>query len=396
VTAISRARAALLLIVPTLVSCNGSDGDSPMAVTQPAADGASADGGPPAQAAVSGLRRRRVGTFANPTYVTAPPGDRTRLFVVEQGGTIRVVQRGRKRDRPYLDISDRVQSGGEQGLLSMAFAPRYRRNGLFYVYYTDSGGDIQVVEFKGRRNRARKASARRILTQEHSTYSNHNGGQLQYGPDGRLYIGLGDGGGGGDPFESGQDLGSHLGKILRINPRGRRIPRSNPFRGRRGARPAVYSYGLRNPWRFSFDRRTGDLAIGDVGQSAWEEIDFVRSGSGKNFGWDAFEGNHEFEGGSAPGHVPPVIEHSQDAGFCSIIGGYVLRHHSYANLRGSYVYGDLCEGVVRGARLSPGRASGRRNFGVRVPQLSTFGEDSRGRVYAASLTGAVYRLVPRR
>ncbi len=395
--AISRARAALLLAVLAFVSCNGSDDDQPMAVTERPAAGAPGEE-PTAQAAVSGLRRRQVGTFSNPTYVTAPPGDRTRLFVVQQAGTIRVVQRGRKRSRPYLDIRGRVQSGGERGLLSMAFAPNYRTNRRFYVYYTDNGGDIQIVEFRGRRNRARKSSARTVLTQEHSTYSNHNGGQLQFGPDGRLYIGLGDGGGAGDPFESGQDLGTHLGKILRINPSGRpfRIPRSNPFRGRTGARPAVYSYGLRNPWRFSFDRKTRDLVIADVGQNAWEEIDFVRSGSGKNFGWDAFEGNHEFEGGSAPGHVRPVIEHSHDGdGFCSITGGYVLRHRSYRNLRGIYVYGDLCEGEVRGARLAPGRATDRRNFGVDVPQLSTFGEDARGRVYAASLNGPVYRLVPR-
>ena len=393
----SRARAALLLVVPALVSCNGSDDDAPpMAVTEPPVTGAARDDAV-AQTTVSGLRRRRVGMFASPTYVTAPPGDRTRLFVVEQGGTIRVVQRGRKRDRPYLDITDRVEPGGERGLFSMAFAPDYRASRRFYVYYTDNGGDIKVVEFKGRRNRARSASARTVLTQEHSTYENHNGGQLQFGPDGLLYIGLGDGGGGGDPFEAGQDLGSYLGKILRIDPTGRpfKVPRSNPFVGRDGAKGAVYSYGLRNPWRFSFDRRTDDLVIADVGQNEWEEVDFVRSGRGKNFGWDVFEGNHRYEDGSAPGHVPPVIEHAHDEGFCSITGGYVLRHRSYRNLRGTYVYGDLCEGVVRGARLSPGRAAGRTNFGVDVPQLSSFGEDSRGRVYAASLSGAVYRLVPR-
>jgi glucose/arabinose dehydrogenase len=368
-----------------------------MAVTEPpnAAAPSTDENG---DAAATGLKRRSVGTFSNPTYVTAPRGDRTRLFVVEQGGTIRVIQRGRKRDRPYLDIRDRVQSGGEQGLLSMAFAPDYRKSRRFYVYYTQQGGDIKVVEFKGRRNRARKSTARTVLTQEHSTYGNHNGGQLQFGPDGRLYIGLGDGGGGGDPFGAGQDLGTHLGKILRINPTGRRIPRSNPFRGRRGAKPAVYSYGLRNPWRFSFDRATGDLVIADVGQNEWEEVDFVGRGRGRgaNFGWNAFEGTHRYDDGtSAPGHVEPVIEHSHGAGFCSITGGYVLRHRSYAGLRGTYVYGDLCEGVVRGARLSAGRATGQRTFGVRVSSLSSFGEDSRGRVYAASLDGPVYRLVPK-
>lgn len=377
-----------------------------MAMTEPPATGAGrdrADGAdaPAREARVRDLRRRRIGTFSNPTYVTAPPGDRRRLFVVEQAGTIRVIHRGRKVRRPFLDISDRVEAGGERGLLSMAFAPRYRKNRRFYVYYTARGGDIRVVEFKGRRNRARKRSARRVFGQEHSRYSNHNGGQLQFGPDRLLYIGLGDGGGGGDPFDAGQDLGTHLGKILRINPRGRpyRVPRSNPFRGRAGAKPEIYAYGLRNPWRFSFDRRTGDLTIADVGQSAWEEVNFLRRGrgAGANFGWSRFEGTHRFSSGSAPGHVPPVLEHSHARdGFCSITGGYVLRHRSYGTLRGAYVYGDLCEGRVRAARLSPTRARGRRALSPRVPTLSSFGEDSRGRVYAVSLDGPVYRLLPRR
>jgi glucose/arabinose dehydrogenase len=391
--------ASLVIAVPALSACNGSDPAQTRPATAPAttAERPAVDRG--GAAAITDLRRRRVGTFSSPTYVTAPRGDRRRLFVVEQEGTIRVIHRGRKVRRPFLDIRDRVQAGGEQGLLSMAFSPRYRKNRRFYVYYTANGGDIRVVEFRGRRNRARRGSARRILGQEHSDYGNHNGGQLQFGPDGRLYIGLGDGGGGGDPFEAGQDLGTHLGKILRINPRGRRIPRSNPFRGRRGAKPAVYSYGLRNPWRFSFDRKTGDLTVADVGQNAWEEVNFVRRGrgAGANFGWDAFEATHRYEDGPAPGHIPPVIEHSHDGdGFCSITGGYVLRHRSYRELRGTYVYGDLCEGRVRAARLSPGRATGRRVLSPRVSTLSSFGEDSRGRVYAASLDGPVYRLVPRR
>ncbi|HYH58271.1 MAG TPA: PQQ-dependent sugar dehydrogenase [Thermoleophilaceae bacterium] len=395
----ARRRLAVFLVLPALAACNGSDGDPPMAVTEPSARGV--EDGETAQKRVKGLGRRQIGTFSSPVYVTAPPGDRRRIFVVEQEGTIRIVRRGRKLRRPFLDISGRVDSGGEQGLLSMAFAPNYRKNRRFYVYYTDNGGDVRIVEFRGRRNRARRRSARPVLRQEHSTYSNHNGGQLQFGPDGRLYIGIGDGGGGGDPFEAGQDRGTFLGKILRINPRGKpyRIPGSNPFRGRRGAKGAVYSYGLRNPWRFSFDRKTGALTIGDVGQNEYEEIDFVRRGRGRgaNFGWDAFEGNHSYEGGSAPGHIRPVIEHSHGGdGFCSITGGYVLRHRSYRNLRGVYVYGDFCESAVRGARLRPGRARARRRMGVDVPSLSSFGEDARGRVYATSLSGAVYRLVPRR
>ena len=399
---IARGLAVVALALLVAVGCNGSDDEQPRATTDQAAPPPERGERDAVAGAVSGLRVRRVGTFSEPTYVTAPPGDRSRLFIVEQEGTIRVVRRGRKLARPFLNIEGRVTGEGEQGLLSMAFAPNYGRSRRFYVYYTDNDGDIQVVEFRGRGNRARKGSARRILSVEHSDYANHNGGQLQFGPDGYLYIGTGDGGGGGDPFEAGQDLGTHLGKILRINPlRGRpyRVPRSNPFRGRRGARPAVYSYGLRNPWRFSFDRKTGDLTIGDVGQNEYEEINFVRRGRGRgaNFGWDAFEGNHEYEGGEAPGHIRPVIEHSHEGdGFCSITGGYVLRHRSYGRLRGVYVYGDLCEGVIRGARLAPGRASARTRFAARVPELSTFGQDARGRVYAASLSGPVYRLAPRR
>jgi len=370
-----------------------------MAVTEPPAVGAPSDDAT-AQTAATGLKRRRVGTFSNPTYVTAPPGDRTRLFVVEQGGTIRVVQRGHKRARPYLDIRDRVQSGGEQGLLSMAFAPKYRKNHRFYVYYTQHGGDIRVVEFKGRRNRARKASARTILAQDHSTYGNHNGGQLQFGPDGRLYIGLGDGGGGGDPFGSGQNLGSKLGKILRINPRGKpRIPRSNPFRGRSGANPAVYSYGLRNPWRFSFDRTTGDLYIGDVGGGRWEEIDRRPRGSASpsNFGWSAYEGREHVRdtplGPDPP--TPPIAFYPHRKGACTaVVGGYVYRGPSLPGARGRYFYGDLCSGLVWSVRIAGGKATAWRREPVVVPQLlASFGEDAAGELYAVSLAGGtVYRI----
>ena len=391
----------LILLVLLAAGCGGGDAEAPVAVTEPpAADEgqAAAADGDAAPAGVSGLRLRRIGTFDSPTYLTAPRGARTRVFVVEQGGTIRVVKNGRTLARPFLDITDRVQSGGERGLLSMAFAPDYARSQRFYVYYTDGGGDIRVVEFRGHGDRARRGTARNVITVEHSENSNHNGGQLQFGPDGFLYIGTGDGGGGGDPFEAGQDVGSLLGKLLRIDPRGKpfRVPSSNPFVNRRGARNSVYSYGLRNPWRFSFDRKTGDLTIADVGQNSFEEIDFVRRGrgNGANFGWDVYEGNSRHEAGEAPGHIPPVITHSHDTGVCSITGGYVLRHRSYGGLRGTYVYADLCEGIIRGARLGPGRATGRRTLG-RISSPSSFGQDSRGRVYAVSLDGPVYRLAPR-
>ena len=235
---------------------------------------------------------------------------------------------------------------------------------------------------------------------------NHNGGLLLFGPDGLMYVGTGDGGGGGDqhgPRGNAQNLGSLLGKILRIDPRaggGRpyQVPDQNPFVGRAGARGEVYSYGLRNPWRFSFDRRNGDLTIGDVGQNAFEEIDFVRRGAGRgaNFGWRPFEGRSRYAPGeSAPGAIPPVIVRSHANGNCSITGGVIVRDRALAGLYGRYVFGDFCKGRVESARLSPGRARGVRRTSLQVDSLSSFGEDDQGRVYAMSLDGPVYRIVPR-
>ena len=233
---------------------------------------------------------------------------------------------------------------------------------------------------------------------------NHKGGQLQVGPDGYLYAGFGDGGAGGDPDENGQDLGQLLGKLVRLDPQpggGYRVPADNPFRNRSGARPEVYAYGLRNPYRFSFDRSRGHLTIGDVGQNAVEEVDFVpgRSGGrqprgGYNFGWDAFEGRARYEGGSAPGHVPPVLSIDQgSSGFCSVIGGYVIRDRSLRGTRwfGRYVYGDLCASDLRLSFLRRPRATSRAS-GLELSNLVSFGEDGRGRVYAVSLDGPVFRI----
>jgi glucose/arabinose dehydrogenase len=350
------------------------------------------------------LRLVSVGSFDSPVFVTAPGGDRSRLFVVEQGGRIFVIRNGRRVRRPFLDIRSRVLAGGERGLFSIAFPPDYASSERFYVYYTDRRADQRIVEFRAASaNRANHGSARVILVQQDSE-SNHNGGSLQFGPDGLLYIGTGDGGGGGDRHGArgnGQSLGSLLGKILRIDPRpqgGRayRIPSSNPFVGRSGARGEIYSYGLRNPWRFAFDPATGDLAIGDVGQNAVEEIDFVRrgDGAGANFGWRPFEGRQRFAPGeSAPGHVPPVIERTHDAGWCSITGGVFVRGGGPRSMRGRYLFGDFCKGDILSARLQRPRARGVRRTGLHVPSLSSFGQDARGRVYATSLGGSVFRLV---
>jgi glucose/arabinose dehydrogenase len=410
--ALARAALAACALATGAAGCGGSGDDGPRATTAttPAAETQAAererqDTRPRASGSRRGrLRLQPVGRFRSPLYVTAPPRDRRRIFVVEQGGTIRVVRGGRVLRRPFLDVSGQVVSGGEQGLLGLAFAPDYHESRRFYVHYTDRGGDTRIVEYRARRgdpDRADPGSARVVLTQEQPE-SNHNGGQLAFGPDGLLYIGLGDGGGGDDQHgERGnaQNLGTLLGKILRIDPRpagGRpyRIPSSNPFAGRPGARGEIYAYGLRNPWRFSFDRATGALTIGDVGQNAVEEIDYVPRGRGRgaNFGWRPFEGSRRNFDEPAPGHVRPVIEKSHGDGWCSITGGYVVRDPGVPALRGRYVYGDYCKGELRAARLRSGGATGDRSLGLRtISSLSSFGEDARGRVYVVSLDGPVYR-----
>jgi glucose/arabinose dehydrogenase len=339
-------------------------------------------------------------------HVTAAPGDERRVFVVEQGGRIRVVRGGRTLDEPFLDVSDRIVSGGEQGLLSMAFAPDYARSGRFYVYYTDRGGDTRVVEYeRAGADRADPRSDRLVLAQEQPE-SNHNGGQLAFGPDDLLYVGLGDGGGQGDQHGrrgNAQDLGTLLGKILRIDPRqaGRRpyrIPSSNPFVRRAGARGEIYAYGLRNPWRFSFDRRTGDLAIGDVGQGEQEEIDFVTRGRGRgaNFGWRPFEGRARYAPGeSAPGHVPPVLVGTHADGWCSVTGGIVARDRALGPYYGRYLFADFCKEQLFSAQLRTPRARSFRATPLRAGAVSSFGEDARGRVYVASLNGPVYRVTGR-
>jgi glucose/arabinose dehydrogenase len=335
-------------------------------------------------------------------YVTAPPGDDSRLFVVEQAGRIRVMRSGHTLGRPFLDIRSGVSSGGERGLLSMAFAPDYATSRLFYVYFTDPTGDIRIQRFKrsGNEDVADPASRRDVLRVAHSHFSNHNGGQLQFGPDGRLYAGFGDGGGEGDPSGAGQRLSTLLAKLIRIEPRpggGYRIPADNPFVGRAGARGEIWSYGLRNPYRFSFDRTTGALTIGDVGQDRFEEVDFRGGrlpGRGANFGWSVFEGFSRYKSGSAPGAVKPLLAPSHRAGFCALIGGYVVRDSAVAPLDGRYVYGDNCNSRIYSARLTSGGATGNHATGLQVSELSSFGEDAAGHLYATSLGGAVYRFAP--
>ena len=397
---------ASVIICAALVfaACGGEDAGDDGAGTASAATTPRAGG---AQAAASrGVRLASVGTFDTPVYVTAPRGDRRSIFVVEQEGTIRVVRGGKRVARPFLDIRSRVTSGGEQGLLSMAFAPDYAKTRRFYVNYTDRSGVQRVVEYRRSASSGDRADARsaRLVLRYDGIEPNHNGGQLAFGPDRLLYVGTGDGGGADDQHGTrgnAQDLGKLEGKLLRIDPRpsgGRPygVPASNPFISRGGARGEIYSYGLRNPWRFSFDRKTGDLTIGDVGQNAVEEIDFARKGeaSGANYGWRPLEGTRRNFDEPAPNAVAPVLELEHSDENCSVTGGYVVRDPNLPGLAGRYVYGDFCKGQLRAARLSAGSAAGDRSLGLRtIENLSSFGEDGLGRVYIMSLSGPVYRFV---
>ncbi|MGZ4215702.1 MAG: PQQ-dependent sugar dehydrogenase [Solirubrobacteraceae bacterium] len=356
-----------------------------------------------AGAAANGVKLVRVGTFQSPTYLAGAPGDTHRLFVLEKAGRIMVVVNGHKRARPFLDITHLVQSGStEQGLLGLAFAPDYQKSGRLYVAYTIANNDVRIAQYRrsgSNPNLASAASARIVLTVAHR-FANHNGGQLAFGRDGDLYIGIGDGGSEDDPMNLGQNTAVLDGKILRISPRangGYSIPADNPFVGKPGKRAEIWAYGLRNPWRFSFDRLSGDLAIGDVGQDKYEEIDFAPHGTGKgaNYGWSIFEGRSRFKPGTAPGAVFPVLVAPHSAGYCAIIGGYVVRDRSLGSLYGRYLYGDDCKPQISSVKLSRGRARGNHATGLSVNAMSSFGEDAAGHVYAVSLAGPVYRIAPR-
>ena len=383
-----------------------------MALVLPACGSASDQGGDGKGTATTSAKRgvglKKVGTFDAPVYVTSAPGFPKLLFVVEQEGRIAVIDGG-GRAGTFLDLRDRVNYGGERGLLSVAFPPDYPRSRRFYVYYTDAAGAIQVDEFRRRTaTRAAAGSRRSVITIPHPVNSNHNGGQLQFLGD-LLYFGTGDGGSGGDPPNNAQNKDVLLGKLLRIDPRAAggkpySVPVSNPFVGRAG-RDEIYSYGLRNPFRFSFDTSHGQprIAIGDVGQNEFEELDYTTVGraNGANFGWDALEGfskyTDENSGTLDPGGtVKPILAYPHSrGGSCSIIGGYVVRDPRLAGLRGRYVYADLCEGQLRSLVPHLKRASDDRGLGLQVSSPSSFGEDQRQRLYVTSLEGPVYRLVPR-
>jgi glucose/arabinose dehydrogenase len=360
--------------------------------------------GPPA-ASAAGVQLTRVATVRQPVHFAQPPGDPHRMYVSEKAGRVRVIRDGQLIVRPLLDVSRDVSRIGERGFFSIAFAPDFAHSHLFYVDYADRRGDLVLREFRSDATgeRLTRGSGRVVLRQPHPE-SNHNGGLVEFGADGRLYVGVGDGGGSHDrhgAHGNAQNLGNLLGKILRIDARRRgraaySIPRDNPFVGRRGARGEIYSYGLRNPWRFSFDRATGDLAIGDVGQDETEEVDFALRGGGRgaNYGWRVFEGFRRETREPAPRAVGPVFTYPHIGGRCAITGGYVVRDPALASLAGWYVYGDFCTGELRAAILTPGGASGDHPLGLRVTSVTSFGEDRAGHVYATSFQGGVYRLDP--
>ncbi len=327
-----------------------------------------------------------------------------RLFVVEKPGRIRIIQNGSLVDTPFLNIRDRVgSSGSEQGLLGLAFHPQYTQNGYFYVNYTDKNGNTVIARFSVSAqdpDRADPSSEQRLLS-ANQPFPNHNGGQVTFGPDGYLYLGLGDGGSAGDPFGNGQSLGTFLGKILRIDvdqgdPYA--IPADNPFIGQQ-AKPEIWAYGLRNPWRFSFDRDTGDLFIGDVGQNRWEEIDFLPAGSlgGMDFGWNYYEANHRYSDQAPPASfvwIAPVAEYSHDLG-CSVTGGFIYRGAQLPAWQAVYLYGDYCSGNIWGlVHNAQGEWENDLLF-TNVARITSFGEDEAGEIYLTDIGGNVLQLVKR-
>jgi len=385
----ARAPVLALALALALAACSadgGDDGGGPRIMT--------GDEAPPATTTTAAetpapraLRLERVaGGLASPVHVTSAPAEPGRIYVIEQAGIVRVIENGTVRPEAFLDLRSEIASGGERGLLSVAFHPDYAENGRLFVDYTNREGDTRVVEFRANATRtvAEPATARELLAVD-QPYSNHNGGQLVFGPDGLLYVGMGDGGSGGDPDNRAQDLGDRLGKLLRLDV------------DAESADWEVAAYGLRNPWRFSFDRETGNLLLGDVGQSSREEIDLVRwpAEGLLNFGWPTHEGDVRYSDRSLRGDgrlVEPVVTYGRDDG-CSVTGGFVYRGAGIPGLAGRAFFGDYCSGRIWSFRVDGVRAAGLRRERFTVPQLTSFGEDPDGELLLASQGGTVFRLV---
>ena len=394
---------ALVLAIALGPGCNSDTSPGPSPSSSPPSSTCAA--GPPVTGTPSLTTTLVARGLQDPLDLQAPPGDRTRVFVVEQVGRIRILRGTTLAPAPFLDLSSRISSGGERGLLGLAFHPRYSETGRFYVNYTDPQGDTHVSEFRvsSANPDAADAASERELIFVRQPFANHNGGGLAFGNDGMLYIGLGDGGSGGDPLGNGQSLGTRLGKMLRIDvdrgtPFG--VPADNPFLGRPGALPEIWAYGLRNPWRFAFDRSTGDLLIADVGQNEVEEVDVANRRGGDDFGWNVMEGSRCFSpasGCSAQGLTLPIVEYPHSQG-CSIIGGIVYRGCRLPGYQGTYFYGDYCTAFIRSFRLDGGRVVDQRDWtaplGRGVNNITAFGTDGDGEAYIVDQDGEVYKIVP--
>ena len=354
----------------------------------------------------SGLKTVAAG-LNFPLYLTTAHGDDNRLFIVEKGGLIRIIKNGTLLETPFLDIHRLVSTGGEQGLLGLAFDPGYATNGRFYVSYTDTSGDSKIVRYSvsGNPDIAQTAPDRVLLTID-QPFANHNGGNIVFGPDGYLYIGMGDGGSGNDPHGNGQDKTDLLGSLLRIDVRPQddyTIPGDNPFISLPSARPELWDIGLRNPWRFSFDRKTGDLYIADVGQNAREEINVAPSaqgrGKGINYGWNIMEGTICTPGVdpncNKTGLTLPVLDYDHSNGNCSVTGGYVYRGSAIPGIQGTYFYADYCAGLVKSFVYRNWAATDHKEWKALSPggNITSFGEDGQGELYILTSQGDVYRII---
>jgi glucose/arabinose dehydrogenase len=354
----------------------------------------------PAEPAATRLRLEQVGDrFDHPVYLTAPPAD-PRLFVVEQDGRIVIVKQGRKLPTPFLDITSKVKSGGEQGLLSVAFHPEYRQNGQLFVNYTDNQGDTRIERYTVGSNAdvADPSSAKLVLAID-QPYSNHNGGHVLFGPDGMLYIGMGDGGAGGDPRGNGQNPNSLLAKLLRLNVNRvdpYSVPANNPHANGSGGRGEIWATGLRNPWRLAFDRAAGLLYIADVGQNELEEINIVPANkAGVNYGWNVMEADKCYRGDSCnrTGLQMPALSYNHNGGACSVTGGYVYRGRRVPAIVGHYFYSDYCAGWIKSFRYEAGRVTDRRDWQTdNLGHVVSFGEDASGEVYILTESGRVWRI----
>ncbi len=401
-----RARSARVLLLAGafgLARCGGDS--SPSGVTpSPSPTSASCASGAPVSGIPALQARLVVSGLRSPLDLQTAPGDAERLYVVEQGGRIRVVRGGQLASAPFLDIASRISSGGERGLLGLAFHPQFAANRRFFVNYTNPAGDTHISEFRATSADAADLASERLLLEVGQPFANHNGGGLAFDNAGRLLIALGDGGSGGDPLNNGQKLSTLLGKILRIdvdagNPYA--LPPDNPFLATAGARAEIWAYGLRNPFRIAIDRPTGDLYIGDVGQSAVEEID-VDPGSrrgGLDYGWRITEGSRCFNpssGCDTSGITMPIYEYSHGEG-CSVTGGVVYRGCRMPALQGTYFFADYCSALVRSFRFASGQATELRDWTSSLRGLDSpvsFGLDAAGEVYVVDLDGEVYRLEP--